>query len=166
MPTLTDEENIYDNEQPLSVALNLLNLEVFQNQTTDGWIHYELRLTDGKRSLVELVGTLHDSDVRMLEKMLNNLADDSCDFEPLEPDFTFALEYLEDEEDWGLTCMVNYGAAKHKYYGTTAIGFRLKITKLNAQKFASQLKDARVAITKDEDFTGFVTKSIKDNGLA
>jgi hypothetical protein len=166
MPTLTDEEDIYDNEQPLSFELNLLSLETSQNQTSEGWINYELRLTGVKGTLIHRNGTIHDGDVRSLEKIFSNLEADSCDFEPLEPDFILALKYLENKEAWGFTCMVNYGAAKHKYYGTTAIGFRLKVTKICAQAFASQLKDARIAITKGEDFTGFVTKSIKDNGLA
>ncbi len=150
MPILRDSEDIYDEKsETLALEFNLLRLETQQNQTKfEGWLEYSLTIYDGEKQLVQRVGAIHEDDVKFLEGFLGKLKADSEDYEPIEPDFVLGIKHVN-EEEWALSCMVNYGEVKHKYYGHSAIGIRLLTDESNARKFADELKEQRISLTKE-----------------
>jgi hypothetical protein len=144
MPILRDSEDIYDDErEALALELSLLRLETYPDKKAfEGWIVYSLTLFEGTKKLVQREGTIHKDDVKFIEGLLGRPKNDPEEYMPIEPDFTFNLQSIG-EGDWKLTCMVNYGEVKHKYYGESAIGLSLRISESDAQRFAEELHEQR-----------------------
>lgn len=57
----TDQEHKQD---LLSLELNLLTLETYAGQTTEGWLKYSLTLRRQEKVIARIDGTLHDNDLR------------------------------------------------------------------------------------------------------
>lgn len=152
MAILRDSEDIYDDEsEALSLELNLLRLE--RKEAFEGWIAYRLIVREAERTLVEREGAIHEDDVAFIEKLLIKLPENPEEFAPMEPDFRLHLKRItsiaDEDKECVLTCMVNYGEVRHKFYGQSALGVALRITEDDAQKFARELQDQRVNLTKD-----------------
>ena len=150
--------DIEENGQPLSLRLDLLQLETYTDATTEGWIKYDLNLFRGSDTIIKVSGTIHDNDLRFTEKAFTHVK--KCRIEPLEPDFQIAIESTEYDEIM-ITCMINYSfSSTDKTYGDSAIGLRLVTTKKAARDFADQLKAERFHLTDDIAFTDYESKQL------
>ncbi len=150
--------DIEENGQPLSLRLDLLQLETYTDATTEGWIKYDLNLFCGSETITKVSGTIHDNDLRFIEKAFTHVK--KCHIEPLEPDFQIAIESTKYDEIT-ITCMIKYSfSSTDKTYGDSAIGLRLVTTKKAARDFADQLKAERVHLTDDAAFTEYESKQL------
>jgi len=109
--------------------------------------------------VVATKGTIHDTDVRTLESTLRDLPKKLGRFEPMEPDFRLHIEHVNDDE-YELTCLVDYQNTVSRIYGTSALGGSILITSSTAQRFAEELRAERITLTKDLDFKDFEAKPL------
>ena len=155
MVTLVDVE---ENGQPLSLRLDLLQLETYTDATTEGWIKYDLNLFRGSETIIKVSGTIHDNDLRWIERAFAHVKKHRI--QPTEPDFELDIEPMDDNEII-VTCMINYSfSSTDKTYGDSAIGLRFVTTKKAARDFADQLKAERVHLTDDAAFTEYESKQL------
>lgn len=150
--------DIEENNQPLSLEFNLLQLEMYTGGTTEGWMKYDLNLFRGSESIIKVSGTIHDNDLRWIERAFVHVK--KHHIQPTEPDFELVIEPMNDSEIV-VTCMINYGfSSTDKTYGDSAVGIRLTATKKAAKTFADTLKAERTHLTKDMSFTDYELKQL------
>lgn len=153
-----DDENT---QYTLEAELVLRTLETTAEENmSEGWIHYTLDLRRNGKELIATRGTIHDYDVRAIEKLFENPTKKGDEYEPLEPDFTVAIIDHELHGEVQVTFVVNYGHANTMIYDGSGIGIKIPLTKHESILFGAELKKERITLTKDIEFHDYEEKKI------
>jgi len=145
-------------QNELRLELRLLRLIASTDGMSEGWIGYEIALYRGKEEILQTSGTIHDSDLQVLEKLLLEPTEEVMVFEPMEPDFQ--LRIVPRWGNYTVTCMLEYNHGLNGIYSRSAVGIRVLANRTGLRKFAEDLRVEHLALTKGIDFPGAEAKSI------
>ena len=147
MATIAEENT--EAKAPLSLTYNLTGIETYGGGSTEGWLHFEIKLLRGNETIIENEGTIHDIDARAIEDICLNVSRKRKQHQPLEPDFTISTEKFSEDEA-RLTCFVDVGNSQNKIYSGSELGVSIPTTIYALKNFGENLKAERIALTDNK----------------
>jgi hypothetical protein len=136
---------------PLSVDIRLLDQETYMHNDTEGWLEYRLELKAGSKAIATTNGTIHDTDVRAIERACITLSNSIQEYEPMEPDFYIVLIKPNDDEAT-FSCYADSGISSEQNgaYSGSNIGISISCVPQEIISFGTKLREERILITDNK----------------